>query len=378
MRKADIVGDSKNEYGNRLTTMVVTFPRYILAEFNTHRMLSKNSASSRAIPFKKMIESVKTHPFIPMAWMKDHTGMQGNQFFMDNDTISDNESGENGWKISDHLDRMWLTGRDEAVKRVESIAEYGATKQIINRILEAYMYHTCIVTGTEWENFFALRCPQYEDYGMKFRSKNDCINYFIDNNLSDHLAIANKRSKLDWMIINKGMADIHMMDIAECMWDAYNNSTPKQLKAGQWHIPFESKISDLDGAYDMYRKECGIIVNNEQHDIGWEEFMVKISTMMCARVSYTTIGSDGTNWSCQKYIEKYNDLISANPIHASPLEHCAKAMDAYIPESIREYPMSYSPVRGEFEGSEWSGNFRGFIQLRKTLPNENVPQQLIK
>ncbi len=72
---AKIIADSKNEFGNRITTMVITFPRYILAEFNTHRVLSKNSASSRAIPFKKMVKAVEDHPFIPMAWQKDHPGM---------------------------------------------------------------------------------------------------------------------------------------------------------------------------------------------------------------------------------------------------------------------------------------------------------------
>ena len=81
MFKAEIIADSKNKIGNRITTFVVTFPRIILAEFNTHRMLSKNSASSRAIPFQKMLKSVKENPFIPLKWMKDHLGMQGNEFF---------------------------------------------------------------------------------------------------------------------------------------------------------------------------------------------------------------------------------------------------------------------------------------------------------
>jgi hypothetical protein len=74
------IADSKNEFGNRLTTFVLTFPRIVLAEFNTHRMISKNSASSRAIPFKKMLKMVQENPFIPIKWMKDHSGMQGNEY----------------------------------------------------------------------------------------------------------------------------------------------------------------------------------------------------------------------------------------------------------------------------------------------------------
>jgi len=53
-----------------LITFELIMPRIILAEFNTHRAFSRNSASSRAIPAKKMIESVATDPFIPVAWMK--------------------------------------------------------------------------------------------------------------------------------------------------------------------------------------------------------------------------------------------------------------------------------------------------------------------
>ena len=69
--EAKIIADSINPQGDRLTSILVTFPRIILAEVNTHRMLSKNTSSSRAIPFKKMVESVQNNPFIPIAWQKE-------------------------------------------------------------------------------------------------------------------------------------------------------------------------------------------------------------------------------------------------------------------------------------------------------------------
>ena len=68
---AQVVADSVDTRGNRLTSLLVTFPRIILAETNTHRMLSKNTSSSRAIPFKKMVESVQNDPFVPIAWQKE-------------------------------------------------------------------------------------------------------------------------------------------------------------------------------------------------------------------------------------------------------------------------------------------------------------------
>ena len=103
MIKAKIIADSKNPQGDRITTMEVTFPRFILAEFNTHRMFSRNSASSRAIPFEKMVKMVEEDPFIPIKWMKDHKGMQGTEYF---------EKGA-------ALKSMWLKARDEATRHAE-------------------------------------------------------------------------------------------------------------------------------------------------------------------------------------------------------------------------------------------------------------------
>ena len=71
MIKAEIVAHSLSPQGDELISVLCTFPRIILAEVNTHRMLSKNTSSSRAIPFKKMVESVQNNPFIPIAWQKE-------------------------------------------------------------------------------------------------------------------------------------------------------------------------------------------------------------------------------------------------------------------------------------------------------------------
>jgi hypothetical protein len=73
---AKVLADSITSDGARLTTLEVTFPRIVLAEFNTHRMLSRNSASSRAIPVLKRIKSVVDDPFVPESFGKNQAGMQ--------------------------------------------------------------------------------------------------------------------------------------------------------------------------------------------------------------------------------------------------------------------------------------------------------------
>lgn len=276
---ASIIADSLNEHGQRLTTFVLCFPRIVLAEFNTHRMLSKNSASSRAIPFEKMLKMVQDNSFIPIKWMKDHKGMQGTEYITD---------------LGGYLKDGWLTARDLAVNQAKYLDSIGLTKQICNRLLEPFMWHTVIVTGSEWENFFALRA-------------ND-------------------------------QAEIHIQDLAYKMLEAYNTNEPKQLKAGEWHIPFGDKFHG-ERVYNLV-SDLGF---NGNDAIIMEEFRVKIATARCARVSYLNFeGKD----DYQADIKLHDTLLKSG--HFSPTEHCAMAMD----------------------NSDWYGNFQGFKQYRKFLPNE--------
>ena len=148
MIQAKIVADSLAPNGARLTTLEIVFPRYILAELNTHRLFSKNSASSRAIPFNKMVKEVQENPFIPYAWQKDHKGMQGSEYI--GDTLKGNNI------------REWLFARDSAVNHAITLNTLNTTKQLANRLLEPFMYHKVLISATEWENFMALRTPIYE------------------------------------------------------------------------------------------------------------------------------------------------------------------------------------------------------------------------
>ena len=164
MIKAEIVAHSINEQGDELISVLATFPRIILAEVNTHRMLSKNTSSSRAIPFSKMVEAIENNPFIPIAYQRSHSGMQGTKYITDLAEIQ----GKN---------LMWLAGRDRAIQTAKNLHEADVTKQLANRLLEPFMWTTMLITGPKsgWDNFFNLRCPQYyfepEDKAYKSRKE---------------------------------------------------------------------------------------------------------------------------------------------------------------------------------------------------------------
>lgn len=239
---AEIIADSIDERGNRLTSLLITFPRFILAEVNTHRMLSKNTSSSRAIPFKKMVEAVENNPFIPIAWQKEHKGMQGSEYITNPKAIF---CRENDWRVASYK-------AIEMAKNLNADYRYedgdGITKQLCNRLLEPFMWTTMLITGSKegWQNFFELRCPQYQTPVSQTIEPQKSWKDLMDNHsnpVNEKILEDNKDNILFKLQHNKGQAEIHMMTLAEEIYDAVNESTPKQLQAGEWHIPFEDKIN---------------------------------------------------------------------------------------------------------------------------------------
>lgn len=150
MTKARIILDSISPEGKRLTTMEVTCHRFVLAEFNTHRVFSRNSASSRAIPVEKQLNNVINNPALPLEWPCEQPGMQGGSELdycdlLDAKALFDFVLEQTTGAIHDYLEM-----KPEKSQRLH--------KSYINRLLEPFMWHTIIISSTEWENFFAQRC----------------------------------------------------------------------------------------------------------------------------------------------------------------------------------------------------------------------------
>ena len=193
MIKAEIVAHSLSPQGDELISVLCTFPRIILAEVNTHRMLSKNTSSSRAIPFKKMVEAVQENPFIPIAWQKEHKGMQGSEYITEDVFIREAESN-------------WLLARNKAIESAQYLNKTcQVTKQLCNRLLEPFMWTTMLITGSKegWDNFFKLRCPQYKIHQGTYKSKKEALKYGLSNGELKNW------SDLDWLQNNEGHAEIH-------------------------------------------------------------------------------------------------------------------------------------------------------------------------
>lgn len=130
------------ETKHRFATFLIRFPKILLQELNTHRQLVRNCGSSRAIPTKTTVERLRKDPYIP-TFTVNQPGMTGK--------VADNA-------LATDAEVLWLDALDEAIKYAEFLQAAGIHKQDANRLLEPFQYVDLILSGTEWENFFSLRC----------------------------------------------------------------------------------------------------------------------------------------------------------------------------------------------------------------------------
>jgi len=213
---AKVLADSVSSVGVRLMTFEVEFPRYILSEYNTHRMFSRNAASTRAIPILKMLEQIAESPAMPIYYGKNQTGMSAKEEL----SIEDAEKCKT---IIDEM-RLYCT---EKVKELHSI---GLHKQHAGRYIEPWQMVKGVVSSTEWDNFFWLR--------------------------------------------NDEAAQPEIKELARCMQEAKNQSIPEKLYPGEWHLPYieidkgwcgNSRTymikEDADGDYKQLTLEEAIIVS---------------------------------------------------------------------------------------------------------------------
>lgn len=264
--RVEILADSISPVGARLTTFQLMYPRMVHAEFMTHRALSRNASSSRAIPFARMLEWVEREPALPIYWGSNKPGMQAGAELAPDEIAA--------------AEQCWLDARNGAAVRARELHALGLHKQVVNRILEPWGHINVVGSATVggWMNYFALRC--HRD------------------------------------------AMPEMRRLAVRMADAYRRSVPSRVEVGGWHLPY---------------------VRAEERASLPGDLLAKVSVARCARVSYLT--HEGRPTTVEEDVALHDRLLASG--HWSPFEHQARAA---------------------FDPRERSGNFRGWLQYRQSLP----------
>jgi len=277
--EAKMLTDSVNVYGHRARTFRLRYPKFIHSEFMTHRVLSRNASSSRAVPTAKLLEEVRSDALRagPVWWGKNQPGMQAAEELDDSDRRYVGYFGE---VISSRAraEEFWRSAAMDAVKWAQALNEFSVHKQIVNRVLEPYSHINVVATGTDWENFFGLRL--HKD------------------------------------------AQPEMRALAEAMWRAQGDSTPTLLRRGEWHLPF----IDDETQDEVVRLICS--TTDSVMDI--YQTLIKVSVARCGRVSYTsfetgkrsTVEEDLAMYARRLFLpEPDGPPLRGVPIHASPAEH---------------------------------------------------------
>ena len=321
---AKVIAHSHNGRGNEIITFELEYPRIIHSELMTHRLFSRNAASSRAIPVKTLIEMVRNEPAMPYRFGANQPGMQDKGVEHDG-MVSISQDGGSTYHFTGR--EAWTLAADSACDFAEAFANAGYHKQIANRLLEPFQRMKTVLTATEYENFWWLRVDADADPTI------------------EALAIA--------------------------MHKEYEASEPELLQPGQWHTPYVEHFYEnigLEG--DDVWVFCGYYVEDENGEkviLDVEEAKA-ISSSCCAQVSYRRLNS-----TKDKALDIYGRLLTGRKVHASPFEHIATPMlvvDSSTGEDVFATLNRYEGyTHVDKHGNFWSANFKGWVQYRQLLDN---------
>lgn len=313
-----ILKDSVSERGKRMTSFELEYPRFIHAELMTHRMLSKNCSSSRAIPINKMLGYIEENMATPLYLGKNQSGMQATEEI---------ESKEEALST-------WRSGYLKIKGTVEELIGLGLHKQTANRLTESYQMMKVVVSATDWENFWNLRLHK------------DAQPEFV-------------------MLVHK-------------MYTAMQKSTPTKLRAGEWHLPYVEICQSEDPKdtyYFVYETDTtGTETDGYMFEIRLTlEEALQRSTASCASVSYRT-----ESLTDKAVANIYNMLVQAKVVHSSPLEHQSTPIeesrwtmsgfdDRNLVDDVETWQDGITHMRRS--GELCSGNLTGFIQHRHIVDN---------
>lgn len=213
---AKIIADSYFNYqafgspvAKRITTMQLRYPRFIHAEFMTHRQFSRNASSSRAVPVSRLIDDMCKDPVVPLYWGKNQKGMQASEEC--NELVKIFTPGVPYTRVE-----AWIRAMNRAIETARAFDEAGYHKQVVNRLLEPFSHINVLVTSTEWSNFFALRL--HKD------------------------------------------AEPHMQLLAHEMEKNIVESRPELLRGGQWHLPYvtehDRQVFGIDSCKNISVARC--------------------------------------------------------------------------------------------------------------------------
>lgn len=312
---AKIILASENPTGDKLVTAILRYPRWLHSEIMTHRAFSRNAASSRAIPVRKILDMVHDEPAMPEYWGGEKPGMQSGM------ALPESEAQD--------CANVWRRAAKSAVSYAQELLGAGLHKSLVNRLLEPWMPYTVLVSATSWDNFFALR--------------------------------AHEAAMPEFQIL------------AYRMLDQYLKADFQKLAWGEWHIPFGDQMPEglaLGTQLKVSAARCArLSYLTHDGEMNVEKDLELYNRLMVAEPLHASPAEHPAMAESSLWINAGNEDGSG----WNPLWGVEAMLDSHM---MPEYSHNIRTSRG-VSGVD-QGNFRGFTQLRKMQPNECVHQADLK
>lgn len=303
---AKIIASSILPNGKRVDSLQLRYWRPVHGELMTHRDFSRNGASGRAVPVQSVL--VRDENYVPN-FKHNQPGMSPGAYL----SADDQQAAEAVW-----MEAVNACRRAAAVLSDKN--GLNIHKQWPNRMIEWFGWIDVLVTSTRWSNWDALR---------------------IHPDAQDEIRL-----------------------LAEAMYRAREEATPRILKHGEWHLPYVTDADRLEvaelvnsGDYRLSERimrvlsvlgqSSGIRLNKLSIET---QVLLAISAARACRVSYAKM--DGTPSTVEDDMRRFLLLAESTPLHASPLEHQCRSLDLAI------------------DKAHWQGNLRGAVQFRKLIDGE--------
>lgn len=305
MISAKILAYSRDHRGRHIVSWELEYPRFIHGEFMTHRLFSRNAASSRAIPVQSMIDAIRANPAKPIHWGLNQPGMQAKVEL----TGAELEA----------VQRIWQHAADDACGWAGAMSLAGAHKQIVNRVLEPFQTMKTVMTATCLDNFFWLR--NHED------------------------------------------AQPEIKELARLMWEALQAATPIKLKSGWWHTPYFR-----DGYWKPVRNDSEFGLVDDEDNTLQDALSISASCCAQVSYRRLDDTLEKAQIIFQRLVDSKPVHASPFEHQATPMldsqvgNMCPSVNLLAFPTSWQK-GITHVDRNGEF----WSGNFIGFIQHRQLL-----------
>lgn len=306
----EVIKHSISWTGIPIYTLVMKYPRYIHSELMTHRVFSKNSASSRAIPINKMISNIQEDMVQPI-WTLNQAGMQG--IILDEDNI----------KVA-FANEAWSSAFNKTLFWVNHLVDFGIHKQNVNRLLEPWMHIKIILTGTDFSNWFELR---------------------------DHPD-----------------AQPEIQKLARLMKDKMEESKPVYLNPGEWHIPFSGNLPDYVTGTATMSDGSKIDVRN---DFELKVSVARCARISYNNVDGTE--SDlSKDMDLFKKLITSKPLHASPAEHQAQVPYPQDYFNGYmsIMHSVLENLEDINKSKLNTHKGKYFSNLQGWIQLRKVLEEQ--------